>query len=43
MSMKAKKPFRKAGTGSIFKFWSISMVLDLNPDPHSQYGSRTSK
>ncbi len=36
---KVQKPFWKAKTRFICKFWSISIILDLDPNPHSQYGS----
>jgi hypothetical protein len=35
--MKVQKPFQWYITRFIFKFWSVSMLLD--PDLHSQYGS----
>jgi hypothetical protein len=34
-----KKAFERQKTWFICKFWSISMLLDL--DPHSQYGPRS--
>ncbi len=38
ITMKVQKPFKRQETMFIWSFRSISMLLDLNPDPHSQYG-----